>query len=182
MAKLVSQVYGEALFSLAAESDRLEQFSEELCAVRETLNEYPQYAAILSHPQLDEPEKIEVFDRVFKGKILSELTGFFHILLEKGRFRDFQAILDYFEEKRLEHDKIGVAWVTSAVELSKVQQKRIEDKLLATTDFVSMQMHFETDPALIGGLKVRIGDRVVDSSIQSRLNDMKEELMNIQLG
>lgn len=181
MAKLVSQVYGEALFSLAAESHRLTQFSEELCAVLETLDEYPQYRAILSHPQLDEQEKIAAFDRVFEGKILSELTGFFHILLEKGRFRDFSAIFSYFEEKRLEHEKIGVAWVTSAVALSEVQQKRIEDKLLATTDFVSMQMHFETDPALIGGLKLRIGDRVVDSSIQSRLNDMKEKLMNIQL-
>lgn len=182
MAKLVSQVYGEALFGLAAESNRLEQFSKELCAVLETLDEYPEYTAILSHPQLDEPEKIEVFDKVFEGKILSELTGFFHILLEKGRFLDFRAIFEYFEEKRLEHDKIGVAWVTSAVELSAVQQKKIEDKLLATTDFVSMQMHFETDPALIGGVKIRIGDRVVDSSIQSRLNDMKDKLMNVQLG
>ena len=181
MAKLVSQVYGEALFSLAAESDRLKQFSEELGAVMETLKEYPQYTAILEHPQLDELEKTEVFDRVFKGKILSELTGFFHILLEKGRFRDLPAIISYFEEKRLEHDKIGVAWVTSAAALSETQQKKIEDRLLATTEFVSMQMHYETDQALIGGLKVRIGDRVVDSSLQSRLNDMKDGLMKIQL-
>lgn len=181
MAKLVSQVYGEALFGLAAESGRLASVSEELEAVIEILNENPQYADLLAHPQLDEQEKTEVFDRVFEGKISSELTGFFHILLEKGRFRNLDAIWAYFHEKQLEHDRIGVAYVTSAVDLSDRQKKEIENRLLDTTDYVSMQMNYETDPALIGGLKIRIGDRVVDSSIQSKLNDMKAQLMKIQL-
>ena len=61
------------------------------------------------------------------------------------------------------------------------QKEKIQEKLLATTDYVSMQMHYETDPALIGGLVIRIGDRVVDSSIRTRLEDMKRNLMKIQL-
>lgn len=44
-----------------------------------------------------------------------------------------------------------------------------------------MQMHYETAPELIGGLKIQIGDRVVDSSIQGKLDDMKAQLMKIQL-
>lgn len=181
MAKLVSQVYGEALFSLAVESGKLAVFSGELEAVLKILEDYPQYRAILEHPQVDEPEKLEVFDRVFLGKISEEVTGFFHILLQKGRFRDLEAILAYFKDRQLEHDKIGVAWVTSAAELSDAQKEKITDKLLSTTDYVSMQMHYETDPALIGGLKIRIGDRVVDSSILNKLNGMKSELLKIQL-
>ena len=181
MAKLVSQGYGEALFGLARDGGRLEQFSEELEAVERILEQNPDYRALLEHPQLDEPEKLDVFDRVFQGRICGELTGFFHILLKKGRFRDFRAIRAWFVQKRLEHDRIGVAYVTSAVALTGEQKRKIEDRLLATTDFVSMQMHFETDPELIGGLKIRIDDRVVDSSIQSRLNDLKDRLMKIQL-
>lgn len=181
MAKLVSQVYGEALFGLAVESGKLAVFSEELEAVLQILQENPQYRAILEHPQVNGPEKLEVFDRVFAGRVSDEVTGFFHILLQKGRFHDLEAILAYFQEKQLEHDKIGVAWVTSAVELSGAQKKKIADRLLSTTDFVSMQMHYETDPALIGGLKIRIGDRVVDSSILNKLNGMKSELLKIQL-
>lgn len=181
MVKLVSQVYGEALFGLAVESGRLAQFSEELEAVAGILDENPQYSALLLHPQLDEPEKLDVFDKVFEGKICSELTGFFHILLEKGRFHDLRAIREYFHKRQLEQEKIGVAWVTSAVMLSDAQKSRIMDRLLATTEYVAMQMHYATDPSLIGGMKIRIGDRVVDSSIQGKLNDMKEELMSIQL-
>ena len=46
---------------------------------------------------------------------------------------------------------------------------------LATTDFVSLQIHYQVDAALIGGLKIQIGDRVVDSSIQNRLKRMKRQ-------
>lgn len=126
MAKLISQVYGEALFGLAVEENKLEQFSKELDAIEAVLLEYPEYSRILEHPQLDEPEKIQVFDRVFEGRICSELTGFFHILLEKGRFHDREAIIAYFQSKRLAHEKIGVACVKSAVELSLEQKKGLK--------------------------------------------------------
>lgn len=181
MAKLISQVYGEALFSLALEKNSLAQYEEELSGVAAVLEEYPKYKAILGHPQLDESEKIQVFDSVFAGRICDEMCGFFHILLEKGRFSQLKAIGEYFAERKREHEKIGVAFVTSAVELSDVQKHKIQEKLLATTDFVSMQMHYDTDPALIGGLVIRIGDRVVDSSIKNRLEDMKRNLMKVQL-
>lgn len=181
MAKLVSQVYGEALFGLAVESGRLRPLSEELEAVMSILSENPDYMSLLKHPQLDVEEKKDVLDRVFEGRICGELMGFFHILLEKGRFRDLPAIRDYFHDRQLAHEKTGIAWVTSAVPLSDQQKEKVTERLLATTDFVSMQMHFDTNPELIGGMKIRIGDRVVDSSIQSQLNDLKVELMKIQL-
>lgn len=181
MAKLVSQVYGEALFSLALEKNSLAQYEEELTGVAQVLEEYPEYLAILGHPKLDENEKIQVFDNVFAGRICEEMCGFFHILLEKGRFSQLNAIREYFSERKRSHEKIGVAHVTSAVELSEAQKEKIREKLLATTDFVSIQTEFATDPALIGGLVIRIGDRVVDSSIRSRLEDMKRNLMKVQL-
>lgn len=181
MAKLVSQVYGEALFSLALEKNCLAQYEEELTGIAQVLAEYPDYLAILNHPKLDEKEKIQVFDNVFAGRICEEMCGFFHILLEKGRFSQLNAIRDYFGERKREHEKIGTAYVTSAVELSAAQQEKIREKLLATTEFVSMQMNFNTDPGLIGGIVIRIGDRVVDSSIRTRLEDMKRNLMKVQL-
>ena len=181
MAKLVSQVYGEALFSLALEKNVLAQYEEELDAIAQVLAEYPDYLAILEHPQLDENEKIQVFDHVFAGRICEEMCGFFHILLEKGRFSQLNAIREYFSDKKRVHEKIGVVYVTSAAELSEAQKEKIREKLLATTGFVTMQMNYAVDPALIGGLVIRIGDRVVDSSIATRLEDMKRNLMKVQL-
>ena len=60
-------------------------------------------------------------------------------------------------------------------------KKKIKDRLLETTSFKEMEMDFSVDPSLIGGLKIRIGDRVVDSSISSKLDGLKSELMKVQL-
>ncbi len=181
MAKLVSQIYGEALFDIAKERGLIGTIDEELGSMLDVFSAYPQYRALLMNPRLDDEEKRDAFDSVFGGKLCGELTGFLHLLLEKGRFGELNRIYGDFTERRLEYERIGVAHVQSAVALSAEQKDRIEKKLLSTTSYTSMQMHYAVDPALIGGLKIRIGDRVVDSSIQSRLGDMKNRLMEAQV-
>ena len=71
--------------------------------------------------------------------------------------------------------------VKSAAALSDRQKKQIEEKLLETTKYTAMEMHYSTDAAIIGGLVIRIGDHVVDSSIATKLNELKKQLMKIQL-
>ncbi len=83
-------------------------------------------------------------------------------------------------DRRLKCYKKG-AYVTSAVELTEGQREKIEKRLLETTDFAKMEMHFSVDTGLIGGLVIRIGDRVVDSSIRSRLDGLQRQLMKVQL-
>ena len=80
-----------------------------------------------------------------------------------------------------EYKKIGTAYVTSAVELKDAQKAQIKEKLLATTQYVEFEMNYEVDPSLIGGMIIRIGDRVVDSSIKTQLYELKKQLMDVQL-
>ena len=109
------------------------------------------------------------------------MMGFLRIVIEKGRQSELEAIFSYFIAKVKEYKKIGLAHVTSAVELSDAQKKQIEARLLATTVYESLETEYTVDESLIGGLVIRIGDRVVDSSIKTRLYEMKKELMKIQL-
>ena len=80
-----------------------------------------------------------------------------------------------------EHKGIGIAYVASAVVLTDEQKKQVEARLLATTRYRQVEMHYEVCTELIGGMVIRIGDRVVDSSIRSRLSDMERSLMKLQL-
>ena len=80
-----------------------------------------------------------------------------------------------------EYRKIGVASVVSATELSAEQKKRIEDKLLSQTKYESFEMQYSTDAFLIGGMVIRIGDRVVDASIKSKIERMAASLSKLQL-
>ena len=81
-----------------------------------------------------------------------------------------------------EYKKIGTVHVTSAMELSKEQKEQVEKKLLETTNYVSFEMHYEVDTALIGGMVIRMGDRVVDSSIRTKLYNLSKELYHIPIG
>ena len=78
-----------------------------------------------------------------------------------------------------EYKRIGVGYVSSAMELDAAEKKEIEAKLLATTSYKTMEMHYTVDPGLIGGLVIRIGDHVVDSSIRTKLEGLKRELFKV---
>lgn len=71
--------------------------------------------------------------------------------------------------------------VTTAVPLKDSQREAVEKRLLETTQYRSMEMHYSVDASLIGGMVIRIGDRVVDSSISTKLNELQRDLLKIQL-
>lgn len=181
MAKLVSKTYGNALFSLAAEEDRVNEFAEEVTAVQTVLEENRDFNKILVHPEIPKEQKLRLVENVFKGRVSDDLTGFLRIVVTKGRYKDLPAIFAYFSAKVKEYNKTGVAEVVSAVPLNGEQQKKIEQKLLDTTRYEKMEIAYKVDEDVIGGLRIRIGDRVVDSTIRSRLNKLTGSLMNISL-
>ena len=94
---------------------------------------------------------------------------------------EIDAILDYFLAEIKSYKGIGIAYVTTASALNSGQQKEVERKLLETTSYQQMEMHYHTDESLIGGMVIRIGDRVVDSSIKTKLSELTRQLMKIQL-
>lgn len=182
MAKLISKTYGEALFELAAEEQKLDVLFEEAKAVREILKENADFGKLMTHPKISREEKLQVAEEVFKGRVSDEMTGFLVIIIEKGRFTELNAILTYFIDRVKEEKHIGVAFVTTAIALNEATQTKIVKRLLETTKYETMEMHYIVDPAIIGGMVIRIGDRVIDSSIAAKLNELKKQLLKIQLG
>ena len=182
MAKLVSKTYGEALFELAMEENKAQDLMEEIKAVQAVLAENPDFDKFMKHPGIPKQEKVQVMENVFKGRVSDELTGFLGIVITKERYNELQAIFTYFIDKVKEVQKIGVAYVTTAVELTDAQKKSVCSRLLATTVYETMEMHYSVDASLIGGMVIRVNDRVVDSSIRTKLNDLTKQLLNIQLG
>ncbi len=181
MAKLVSKTYGDALFGVAQEADRLDDFYGEAQAILVIIRENEELSKLMSHPQIGKDEKLQMLEEIFKGKILDEILGLMRMVVEKNHFSEINGIFEYFIDAVKEHKQIGTAYVTSALDLSDAQKAAIEKKLLETTDYVEFEMHYKTDAALIGGMVVRIGDRVVDGSIRTKLDRLSQELSKIQL-
>lgn len=181
MAKLVSKVYGDALFEEAMEKDVLSLWYEEVQELKAVFMEHSDLVQFLNHPQIVKEEKIEAVENIFRSRISDGLLGFLIIVIEKGRQSEILKILDYFLGRVKEYKKIGIVTVTSAVGLSGQQKKDVEERILATTAFKSLEITYTVDASLLGGLVIRIGDRVVDSSIKTRLSEIRREMLKIQL-
>lgn len=181
MAKLISKTYGDALFELAVEDGKVDILLEEIEQLQKILAENEDFGRLMNHPKIIKEEKIEVAKTVFEGRISGELLGFLTIIISKDRYREIDEILKYFVAKVKEYKGIGIATVTTAVPLKDDQCKEVEKKLLDTTKYQSMEIHYSVDASLIGGMVIRIGDRVVDSSVSTKLNELQKDLLKVQV-
>ena len=181
MAKLISKTYGEALFELAVEENKVDVFEQEISVILDILNQNPDFVQLLNHPKIAKEEKLQVVKDVFGGKIEKEILGFLNIIVAKERTKELIAILEYFLDEVKAMKGVGVCYVTTPMELKDAQKEAIVKKLLETTSFKTMEMHYSVDEKLIGGMVIRIGDRVVDSSIQTKLGNLEAQLLKIQL-
>ena len=178
MAKQVDITYGNALFELALEEGKLDSLYEEAVALIQILKDNEELIKLLSHPKISKDEKLKIVTDTFDGKASDELTGLMVMVVEKGHVNELISILNYFVKQVKKVKNIGVATVASAVELSDSQKQAIEKRLIETTVYESMEVDYSVDKSLIGGLVIRIEDRVVDSSIKTQLENMSRTLAN----
>lgn len=177
MAKQVSKTYGSALFEVALEKQTLDTTLEEVLFVKQTFLENEDLIKLLLHPNIEKDEKIKVVENIYKGKVSNELTGLMVMIVSKGHQKDMVSVFDYVINAIKEEKRIGVAYISSAIALSNEQKAKIEQKLLATTKYQTIEGIYQVDPSLIGGLVIRIQDTVVDSSLKTQIANLSKSLV-----
>ena len=181
MAKLVTKTYADALFTLATEEKRVDEIYDEILVLKEVLAQNPDLSKLMNHPNIDKEEKLNTISGIFKGRVSDEVLGFLIQIVTKDRYNEIDGILDCFIDEVKDYKKIGVAYVITPNELSEAQKARVKKRLLETAGYAEMEINYSIDESLIGGMKIRIGDRVVDSSVSTKLNRLASSLRKLQL-
>lgn len=181
MAKLVSKVYGDALLETATENNNIDEIFEEVKSLKAIFMDNPDLKKILESPKIVRQEKIDTIKEIFANRLSDTVMGFLIAVVDKSRQAEFEEIFDYFIDEVKEYKHIGTAYISSAIELNKEQKQAIEEKILATTPYEKIEMIFNVDKELIGGLVIRIKDRIIDSSVKTRLYEIKKELLKLKL-
>lgn len=181
MAKLVSKTYGDALFAVALEENRMDEFFEAVKVVADVMRANDEFGKLMNHPKIMKEDKVKIVEETFGGKVPKEIVGIMTLLVSKGRADSMLSVFDYFIDLVKEEKKIGKADVVTAIPLDEKQKSKVEAKLLETTSYKSFEMNYSVDTSIIGGMIIRIGDRVVDSSIKTKLFELTRELRKVQL-
>jgi F-type H+-transporting ATPase subunit delta len=165
----VAKVYAQAIVEAAdAAGCRREVLAELGSLAREVLPKVPDAAAVFSSPKVSAEEKGRIIDRIAGGRMQGTTTNALHVLARHGRLGMLPAVVAAAERLADERDGKRQATFTTAVPLDAADQARIvaeTEKALAAT----LVPAFVVDPAIIGGLVVRVGDTIYDQSVATGL-------------
>ncbi len=167
--------YAEALYELAKRDDKVDTVEQELKEIDQLIKDDKDLQKILYHPRITAEEKKDLLKELFEGKVSEVTFEFLKLLVERQREQFLSDIVDYFVDKANADRNIIAARIASAVELNDKEKADLE-AMLAKITGKKVVTDFSVDPSLIGGVVVRIGDRVIDGSIRTRLAAMREHL------
>ena len=180
MAELAANRYATALFELAMETGRLELFDDEVRLVYDTLKNSSEFLEVLNHPRISGDEKFKILEDAFKGKVSDDILGLFSIVLKKNRESELTDILRLFGLMAMKQKGIVDCYVYSAHALTDEQIKEINVKMSEKLN-KQVNIHSAIDESLIGGIVIKACGYVFDASIKTQLNELKKQLLNIQL-
>ena len=170
------------MFELSLEEKKVDLLFEEAKVFLEVIQKDDELIRFMKHPKIVKEEKMKTGKNIFDKNFSKEFAGFLLILVQKDRFEDVEKILEYFIGRIKEYKKIGVAYVSTAIALNDAQKKKVEKRLLETTAYETFEMNYTVDETLLGGMVIRVGDRVVDTSIKNKLRELSKQLSAIHVG
>lgn len=179
MYEYLDRRYALALYKVAEEKDKVEEYLEDLRKICDIIDNNKEFYEVIKYPQISTKQKKKIFNDVFKGKIDEELLSFLLILIEKGRILYLRQKLHQMEQIHLEKENKVVAEVKSVIELTEDQTLKLKEKLEKKYNKTVIIKH-EIDKSIIGGLYVRVGNDVIDGSVKSRLEDMRAIMLKME--
>ncbi len=172
----LGKVYAEALHAAAQAEDRADPVGEELQAVAAAVKSKPSVATFLSSGAVAKKTKFPVLAAAFETTASELLRKFLGVLTQNNRLELLPAVAaSYAELRDKAHNRVR-ATVTSAVPLSDDQLATVK-ATLADNLRAEPVLPAKVDADLLGGLVVRVGDRVFDTSVRTRLATLTNTLM-----
>lgn len=173
----VSRSYAEALINAAEANGDVDEVLDELGAIgSDVFRAHPDFADLLASPLISEPEKDRILAEAFENRANPTVVRFLRVLNRHGRLGSFFGVLRAAEEIRDQRQNRRQVLVQSAVPLDDSQRDAIRDQLSKSLHATPL-LTIEVDPSLLGGLVVQVGDVVYDASIRTRLEQLRQRLI-----
>jgi len=176
----VATRYAEALLESARAVGAVDGVAESFVGVLETVKDNMSLRVFMDSPQVRTEEKKELLQKVFGGNIEPVLLNFFFLLIDKNRIENTRDIGEVFAELVETERGIVRAQVVTAIPLPDDLSAALEGKLAVVTG-KKIVLETKTDPAVIGGVCVTLGDKVLDGTVRTNLDLLGKTLGEAQV-
>jgi F-type H+-transporting ATPase subunit delta len=171
----IAEVYARSLFEVAKENDVLDRIHDEVDEFADTLSEESELQQFFFSPYFSADEKKEGVGKVVSGAD-ERFVNFLELLAERHRMPVIFRIRKEFDEMWAKENRLLPVSVTAAVELDKSLVKEIGKRIEDQTGR-KVELSSETDPEVLGGLVVQVGNMVLDASVRNRLEQLRKQAL-----
>lgn len=180
LANQLALKYAQAVFELAQEKNMLDEVQSQLVMVEKTISSHNELATLMYHPRVPAEAKKETISKLFGTDTVDFLYKFLLLLVDKKREAVLPSIVREYVKLANQANNIDEAEVTTAMPLTEAEHAALAAKLSAVTG-KKMILKTAVDAKLIGGVVVKIGDKLVDGSVARQLQVLKTALMKTEV-
>lgn len=165
--------YAGALFDLAKDGGALDQVHADLSGLKGLLNESADLTRLIESPAISCDDQVKALTAVAKTAGASDLTTrFLGLMADKRRAFALPAVIDAFQLLLADEKGEEQAEVISAIALTEAQVNDVQQKISKSVG-KTVTMTQRVDPSLLGGLVVRVGSRMIDASLKTKLHQLE---------
>jgi F-type H+-transporting ATPase subunit delta len=176
----IASRYAQALVTATKARNVLADAADSYAAVVQLVAKNPALTSFLEGPQVPEDEKKELLNNLFGGRIEPVLLNFFQLLVDKNRIEYLSDIGEVFARLAEEERGFARAVVTTAIPLASDLEQALSAKL-ATLIGSKIILEKKINPAVIGGVSVTVGDQVIDGTVRTQLDQLRNHLLKTSL-
>ncbi|HEU5483019.1 MAG TPA: F0F1 ATP synthase subunit delta [Sphingomicrobium sp.] len=166
--------YASALFDLARDEKQIDAVSRSLDALNQAFADSPEFHQLVGSPLIDRAEAGKAFAAIAENLNVDPITGnFLGVLARNGRKAQLQPVIRLFRRLAAEHRGETAAEVVSAHPLNDDQLAALKTRLRSRAGR-DVAIEARTDPEILGGLIVKLGSQMIDSSLKTKLNRLAQ--------
>ena len=170
---LIADRYASALYDLAADSKSVDLVLADLTLLQTMLNDQKDLNLVIKSPLIASTDKLNILEKLLLNIKANKLTlTFLKVLEQNKRFSNLCSIISQFININAYNRGDVLADITSAEELNDEQRKNIKEQLKNTLG-KKLSLKFIVDKKIIGGLVVKVGSKMIDTSLANKINKLK---------
>jgi len=173
----IAQRYAQALLDSAIATNQLDVIESDIQVLARAGESSSELRAAMRNPAIDKSKKMNIVREIFEASVSQLMMQFLMLLIHKNREMYYVDVIRQLGVLYDRHRRVARVDVTSAFELGEAERVKIVSQLEQRTG-MTVAVTYHIDAALIGGISVKIGDSVLDSSIQRQLERLRSTMLN----